>query len=76
MIIANKDHSLSLDEMQQRIQPEAMGISLGAGLVIGNAYEVLDGIRVISFEPEIAHLIMVMAAVYMLSLILGNRKYA
>jgi len=76
MIMANKEHLLAMDEMHQRIQLEAMGISLGVGLVIGTSYETLEDIRVISYEPEISHLIMVMAVVYMIRIILGYRKYA
>ena len=76
MILVNKDHLSGLDELQRRIQLDAMGISLGAGLILGVTYETLEDIKVIMFEPEISHLIMAMVAVYIISILLGNRKYA
>lgn len=76
MILVNKDHLLGLDEMQQRIQLNAMAISLGAGLVLGVTYDTLEDIKIITFEPEVSHLIIVMSLVYMLSIVIGNRRYA
>lgn len=76
MILVNKQHLLSLDELQQRIQLNAMAISLGAGLVIGTMYDTLEDIKVIPFEPEVAHLIIVMSLVYIVSIVIGNRRYA
>jgi len=76
MIMVNKTHLLGLDEMQQRIQLNAMGISLGIGLIVGCAYEILEDIKLISFEPEISHLIIVMSLAYIVAIVLGNRKYA
>jgi hypothetical protein len=76
MILVNKDHLSGLDELQRRIQLDAMAISLGAGLILGVTYETLEDIKVIMFEPEISHLIMAMVAVYIISILLGNRKYA
>jgi uncharacterized membrane protein len=76
MILVNKQHLLTLDELQQRIQLNAMAFALGAGLVIGTIYETLEDIKVIAFQPEISHLIIVMAIVYVLSTIIGTRRYA
>ena len=76
MILVNKDHLLGLDEMQQRIQLNAMAISLGAGLVLGVTYDTLEDIKIIAFEPQISHLIMVMSLIYILSIVIGNRRYA
>lgn len=76
LIMVNIDHLSGLDELQRRIQLNAMGISLGVGLVAGVFYETLEDIKVITFEPEISHLIIVMALVYMISVFFGNRKYS
>ncbi len=75
MIAANKRHLNGLDELQQKIQLDAMALALGVGLVVGVSYELLEDIRLISFEPEISHLIMLMALTYIVGIILGNRKY-
>jgi hypothetical protein len=76
MIVANKNHLRSLDEMQQKIYLEAMAISLGAGLVGGIAYSNLDVTNVIPFHAEIAHVVILMAVTFMGSLAILNRKYA
>lgn len=75
MIYANKEHLKSLDEMQQRIQLEAMGIALGVGLVVGMAYSNLDISNVISTDAEISYLVILVALTYLASVFIGTRKY-
>jgi hypothetical protein len=75
MIMVNVKHLANLDELQRKITLDAMGITLGVGLIAGIAYEQLEDIKLISFEPEISHLIMLMAFTYILSILIGNRKY-
>lgn len=53
---------------------DAMGITLGVGLIAGIAYEQLEDIKLITFEPEISHLIMLMGITYILSILIGNGK--
>ena len=57
MIIANRDHLKSLDELQQKVQLEAMSITLGVGLIAGLAYSNLDTSNVVPFDAEISHLV-------------------
>lgn len=75
MILALIRHLKGLDEMQQRIQLNAMGISLGAGLVLGMAYSNLDTTDVIPFDAEISHLIILMTLTYAIGIFAGHRKY-
>jgi len=75
MIRVNVKHLSSLDELQRKITMDAMGITLGIGLIAGIAYEQLEDIKLIPFEPEIGHLIMLMGITYMVSILIGNRKY-
>ena len=75
MILANKRHLNGLDELMRKIQLEAMAISLGVGLVCGLSYELLEDIKLITFEPEVSHLIILMALTYMVGIIAGNRRY-
>ncbi len=75
MILANKRYLTGLDELQQKIFLEAGALTLGVGLVAGLGYELLEDIRLISFEPEISHLVMLMCLVFMVGMINGNRKY-
>jgi hypothetical protein len=75
MIVANVKYLSNLDELQRKITMDAMGITLGIGLIAGIAYEQLEDIKLISYEPEISHLIMLMAVTYIISILIGNRKY-
>ena len=75
MILANKRLLNGMDELMRKIQLEAMAISLGVGLVCGLSYELLEDIKLITFEPEVSHLIMLMALTYMVGVIAGNRRY-
>ena len=75
MIMANKRYLQGLDEMQQKIFLEAGALTLGVGLVCGLGYEQLEDIKLISFEPEISHLIILMCLTFMVGMIIGHRKY-
>ena len=75
MLYAHKRYLVDLDELQKRINLEAMALCLGVGLVIGLCYESLEDIQLISFEPQIAHLTFIMCFAYMAGLIRGHRKY-
>lgn len=75
MLIANRRYLRGLDEMQQRIMFDAMGLTLGVGLVVGLSYELLEDIKLISFQPEIAHLVIIMCLTYLVGIIAGHRKF-
>lgn len=75
MVLANVRHLKSLDEMHQRIQLEAMGLSLGVGLVVGLAYSNLDVTGLIGFHAQISHLVMLMGLTYLAGTAAGLRKY-
>lgn len=75
MIWANKVYLMTTDELQQRIQLQAMGITLGIGLVGGLAYANLDTTNLISGDAEIAHLVMLMGFTYIVALIASVRQY-
>jgi len=75
MLVANRDYLRGLDEMQQKILLDAMALSLGVGLVVGLSYELLEDVKLITFQPEIAHLVIVMGITYLIAVISGHRKY-
>jgi predicted membrane protein len=76
MILANKRHLNGLDELMKKIQLDAMAIALGVGLVVGLSYEQMESLKLITFEPEISHLVMLMGMTYLFAVIFGNRKYS
>ena len=75
MIRMFRQYLLGLDELQRKIQLDAMALSLGVGIVVGVSYELLEDIKLITFEPEISHLILLMCLTYCIGIILGNRRY-
>ena len=75
MIWANKNHLAGLDELQQKIQLQAMGISMGIGLVLGLAYSNLAKNGFFGGEAEISHLVMLIAISYLISVFIGARRY-
>ena len=75
MILQTKRHLQGLDELGQKIFLDAAAFTLGVGLVCGISYELLEDIRLISFEPEIGHLIILMGLTFMAGMIAGHRKY-
>ena len=75
MIMANRRHLNGLDEMQRKIQLEAMALSLGVGLIGGLAYSNLDVTNLIAFDAEISHLVILMALTYMAGIASGVRRH-
>ncbi len=75
MILAIKRYLKGLDEMQQKIQLDAMALSLGVGLVVGLGYSSMAQTNLIPFDAEISHMIMLMSITYIVGIIAGLRKY-
>ena len=75
MIRVFKQYLQGLDELQRKVQLDAMALSLGIGLVLGSSYEMLEDIKLIPFDPEIPHLLILMSLTYVVGTVLGHRKY-
>ncbi|WP_223265842.1 hypothetical protein [Vicingus serpentipes] len=76
MIWANIKHISVLDELQQKIQLDAMGIALGVGIVGGLSYSTMDNANVISGDAEIGFLVILISVSYMIALVVGKKRYA
>ncbi len=75
MIVANIRHIKLQDELMQKIQLEAMGISLGVAIVGGIAYSMLDATNLIPFDAEIGLLVAIISITYLISLFINLRRY-
>ena len=75
MIVANKRYIQGLDELHRKIFLDAGALSLGVGLVCGLSYELLEDIKLITFQPEISHLVILMCLTFLTGMIVGHRKY-
>lgn len=75
MILENIRHLNDLDELMRKIQLEAMGLSLGIGVVAGLSYTLFDVTNIIQGDAEIAYLIILIGLVYLTSLFVNYRRY-
>ena len=75
MIIVNIEHLKAQDEMMQKIQLEAMGVSLGVAIVGGIAYSMMDVTNLIPFDAEISGLVVLIGLTYLISLFINMRRY-
>ena len=75
MIIANKNLFKTYDELQKKIQFEAMAITLGLAAVVGLTYEVSFDFGVINSEPEFEYLMIFISISYVVSTLINSRKY-
>lgn len=75
MIIANIKHLKTLDELMQKVQLEAMGISLGVAVVGGIAYSMLDVTNVIPFDAEIGGLVALIGISYLITVYINVKRY-
>lgn len=76
LIRAHIRHLTSLDELQKKVQLDAMGIALGVGIVGGLSYSVMDISNVISGDAEISYLVMLISISYMIALAIGKKRFS
>jgi len=75
MIIANKNLFKHYDELQKKIQFEAMALTLGLAVVVGLTYEISFDFGVINSEPEFEYLMLFISFTYTTSNIINSRRY-
>jgi hypothetical protein len=75
MILMNRKYINGLDEMQRKVNMDAMAIALGVAVVGGISYSVLDMANVIPFDAEIGFLIMLVSVAYIIAIVVGNLRY-
>lgn len=75
MIMANMQFVKGQDEMQQKIFLEAAALTLGITVVFGGSYQLWGSVALISFEPQVWHLLCVMGLAFMIAMSAVTRKY-
>jgi hypothetical protein len=75
MILANKKYLAELDELQRKVQLNAMGITLGVGLIAGVPFSVMDAYHMIPFHADIASLLILMSVTFLVSNLYGTWRY-
>lgn len=75
MILMNRKYIDGLDEMQRKVNMDAMAIALGVGVVGGVSYSTLDVVNVIPFDAEIGFLVMLISVTYVIAVVVGSLRY-
>lgn len=75
MILRNRAHLLGLDELQQRIQLNAMGTTLGIGLISFPILITLNQAGVLAQEWDVTLLLVLMSLTYIVAVLLGQLRY-
>ena len=75
MILANKKYLAELDDLQQKVQLNSMGITLGVALIAGVPFSVMDAYHVIPFHADIGYLLILMSLTFAVSNLYGAWRY-
>lgn len=75
MIMANIRFIKGQDEMQEKIFLEAAALTLGVTVVCGGSYQLWEDIKLISFEPQVWHLMCVIGLTFIIGITAVSRKY-
>jgi hypothetical protein len=75
MILATKRYVMELDELQQRVWLNALGITVGVAMLAVPPLAVMGAYHLIPFHPNISHLVMLMALTFIVSLVYGSVRY-
>jgi len=74
MIIANRNLFEHYDELERKIHLESMAITLGATVIAGLSYSLLEQMDLIS-HAEIGMLVGFIGITYMVTLLINRRRY-
>ena len=73
-IVAHRDQIRDLDEMLQRVTLEAFGITLGAVIIVGCPYAVLQQNKLVPAGGGIVALMVVISITLLTSMLVGLRR--
>ena len=75
MIMANRSLFNHYDELERKIHLESMGLTLGATVVVGLSYSLLDQTNLITSNAEISYLILFISVTYAITLMINRKRY-
>jgi len=75
LINGKKKWLKQLDELQLKIQLDAMALALGVGIVGGLSYSLMDITNLIPMDAEISVLVIAISLTYLAGSIIGTRRY-
>ena len=75
LIIAHARYLRGIDELQRKIMQDALAVTLGVGWVVGFAYIVADAADLIAYDADIGVFATLLAAVYIIAVVVGQLRY-
>ena len=75
MVLATKKYVMELDELQQKVYLNALGIAMGVGLIVGVPFSVLDAYHFVPVHANFGSMVIVMSLAFVVSLVYGNLRY-
>lgn len=75
LVLAYRTFLLEADELRRKVEMEALGISVGVGVVFGLSYWLLEQAGVIA-EADVATVVVLMLFTHGISVFIGLRRYA
>ncbi len=74
-ILANRNQIRDQDEMLQRVSLEAYAVTLGAVIIVGCPYTILQSYKIVPPELGIPALMVVISVTLLISMLIGVRRY-
>ena len=75
MLVANRNYLLIQDELQRKIQLEAMALTLGVVIIASMAYTTFQGDQLLNAKDSLSTLMFVIGITYLTGIFIGRRKY-
>jgi hypothetical protein len=66
---------MELDELQQKVYLNALGITVGVAVIAGVPFSVMGLYHVIPFHAEIWHMLLLMGLTFIVSFLYGTWRY-
>ena len=74
-IVAYTRFLRAVDELQRKIQLDALAVTLGAGWIAGFGYVVADAAGLVQAEVNVAALPVLMSVVFLVAVAVGQIRY-
>ncbi|MGB2129546.1 MAG: hypothetical protein ACPHXR_08735 [Flavicella sp.] len=75
MILANRKLFNHYDELERKIYLESLALTLGLTVIVGLTYSLLDQTNLISFDAEVAILVMFIGVTHMITFLINRKRY-
>ena len=75
MVLATKKYVMELDELQQKVYLNALGIAMGVGLIVGIPFSVMGTYQVIPFHADFSYMVILMGLTFFASFLYGTVRY-